>query len=101
MMLRRIECGVRHGHDGLGVGTETRGERIEVGREVGFLRGEVVPLAEVVAQVEQQMPVRAVLAAVKDAKELPIATMHGNRRRHRASSASAVCQTVEPHTGEK
>jgi len=80
-ILRGIESGIRHGHDGLGVGQKLFDERIEVGNKLGLLWRQVVFFAEILAEIKQQMTMSALIAAVENADELPVATMHRDRWR--------------------
>jgi len=49
----------------------------------------------VVAQVEKQIAMSAILAAVKDADEFPIATMNGNRRREPVRDGRVVGEVLK------
>lgn len=66
-ILRGIECGIRHGHDGVCFREEFREERGEFPHQCGLLRGEVCLSPQVIAQVEKQVAVRVLFAAVENA----------------------------------
>lgn len=71
-VFRRIKLRVRYRHHGFRVSEEFLDERVELLHAGRLARGEVVLFAEIIAEVKEQVAMRAVLAAVEDADELPV-----------------------------
>ena len=73
LILRGVEVRIRQWQDSPCVSEKRLDQRIQFLHTFGELAGQVVLFAEIFAQIEQLPAMLSVLAAMKDADQLPIA----------------------------